>query len=561
MAVEFRNQDTYPYNAVVYITVHWSDGSATRGSGALVGRNDILTAAHLVYAPHKTATDINIYPAFDGADGPWGSFTSGAWTTDYYPVGNADGTISRTASASDLALIGIDDALGDRAGWLGMTSYAPSSTYELVGYPSEQGTRLTADTGPVALSGNPATFDVSGLYHSGGSSGGPLLDDRQHVVGIVSSTIWANRIDTEWDDLMGWMAANDSLLAPSPTAITGSEGNDLLRGTPGDDVIRALGGDDLIMASGGNDSIDGGAGTDTLSFEIGFRGSRWSMLSENTLRITTSPGQDTVTDVEILSFADGRLVTDTGSAAAAVFRLYQAGLGRTPDQTGLPFWTDALEHGTGLKVLAQGFLGSAEFTARFGAGQDDGSFVEQMYLNVLHRGSDPTGHATWVGELSSGARDRTDVLMGFSESQENREATAGAIHAGIWVLDPQAAQVARLYHGVLGRQPDLPGLTAQRAALEGGTPLAQLADNFVSSPEFQATYGPLDNQGFVTALYANTLNRGPDAAGLQNWMDHLNQGMSRSDVVLNFSESGEHVALTNPAIASADPAQYGIAFA
>ncbi|MET3440641.1 VCBS repeat-containing protein [Variovorax paradoxus] len=48
------------------------------------------------------------------------------------------------------------------------------------------------------------------------------------------------------------------------TAITGSNGNDLLTGTAGSDTINSGNGDDSVSAGAGNDSVNGGAGNDTL---------------------------------------------------------------------------------------------------------------------------------------------------------------------------------------------------------------------------------------------------------------------------------------------------------
>ena len=41
----FPNQDVSPNNRVVYVQVEWSNGTFSRGSGAFVGANDVLTAA------------------------------------------------------------------------------------------------------------------------------------------------------------------------------------------------------------------------------------------------------------------------------------------------------------------------------------------------------------------------------------------------------------------------------------------------------------------------------------------------------------------------------------
>ncbi|MDR6859627.1 Ig-like domain-containing protein, partial [Variovorax guangxiensis] len=48
------------------------------------------------------------------------------------------------------------------------------------------------------------------------------------------------------------------------TAITGSNGNDLLTGTAGSDTINSGNGDDSVSGGAGNDSINGGAGDDRL---------------------------------------------------------------------------------------------------------------------------------------------------------------------------------------------------------------------------------------------------------------------------------------------------------
>lgn len=219
----FPNQDEYLNNNTVYIRVAWDNGTFSRGSGAMVGRNDVLTASHVVYHPDKTAIDVDVFPAYDGAEGPWGSFTDGVWQANYYKVGNSDNTISQKHSAWDLALIGLSDPMGDRTGWYGMRSHQSEGTFEVLGYPGEQGAKLTGDSGHAAfehtgwrhwLNGSQTgTYDISDIYHAPGSSGGPLLNDANEVVGVVSSTSYAARIDDEWDNLMQWMTANDTLIA------------------------------------------------------------------------------------------------------------------------------------------------------------------------------------------------------------------------------------------------------------------------------------------------------------------------------------------------------------
>ena len=60
------NTAGFPYRAAVSIYVRWSGGAITRGSGILVGPNDVLTAAHMVRDP-SAGTPVSVIP--NGAEG------------------------------------------------------------------------------------------------------------------------------------------------------------------------------------------------------------------------------------------------------------------------------------------------------------------------------------------------------------------------------------------------------------------------------------------------------------------------------------------------------------
>jgi hypothetical protein len=205
-----------------------------------------------------------------------------------------------------------------------------------------------------------------------------------------------------------------------------------------------------------------------------------------------------------------------------------------------------LNTGTSLQTVANGFVASAEFQQDYGA-LDNTAFVTLLYSNVLHRTPDPTGLNSWVGYLNSGQDTRAQVVLGFSESAEDISNLTAPVQQGLWVGNVDAAEVARLYDTTLGRLPDLLGLTGWTQALENGTmTLLQEINGFMASTEFQTIYGALDNSHFVTLLYNNTLHRAPDPAGLTGWVNALNGGTSRAQVVLGFSESPEHIADTAP---------------
>jgi serralysin len=117
-----------------------------------------------------------------------------------------------------------------------------------------------------------------------------------------------------------------------------------------------------------------------------------------------------------------------GRAAAAaddVFRLYQAVLDRTPDWQGLQGWSQRIAEGRSLQSVAEGFVGSAEFQARYG-GLPDAAFVSLLYRNVLDRAPDAAGLAAWTAKLARGA-DRAEVVLKFSQSPELIGKSAAAV--------------------------------------------------------------------------------------------------------------------------------------
>lgn len=105
--------------------------------------------------------------------------------------------------------------------------------------------------------------------------------------------------------------------------------------------------------------------------------------------------------------------------------------------------------------------------------------------------------------------------------------------------DTNEAYVTRLYEGLLGRGPDINGLSAWNSALNSGMSNSDLAQIFVSSPEFQTAHPNQDNATFVATLYQNVLGRTADTDGLNSWTGQLAAGMSRGTLASIFVDSPE----------------------
>ncbi len=142
---------------------------------------------------------------------------------------------------------------------------------------------------------------------------------------------------------------------------------------------------------------------------------------------------DSLTGITTLQFDDQSLsvstdiqatfdqVTGLNTDSGEMFRLYNAAFARFPDASGLEYWIEQFSSGKNTRrVVAQSFLGSAEFTEKYGSNVSDETYVNNLYKNVLGRDADTEGLNYWVGNLSSGLETRYEALLGFAESAENK---------------------------------------------------------------------------------------------------------------------------------------------
>ena len=147
----------------------------------------------------------------------------------------------------------------------------------------------------------------------------------------------------------------------------------------------------------------------------------------------TTSGIDELTGVSIIKFDDKDMilesdikgtfdqVTGLNTDSGEMFRLYNAAFARFPDPDGLKYWIEQFSSGKNTRrVVAQSFLGSAEFIDKYGKDVSNETYVNNLYLNVLRRDADTTGLNYWVGNLNNGIETRYEALLGFAESAENK---------------------------------------------------------------------------------------------------------------------------------------------
>jgi len=156
-------------------------------------------------------------------------------------------------------------------------------------------------------------------------------------------------------------------------------------------------------------------------------------------------------------------------------------------------------------------------------------FAMQQYRDFLGREGDAGGLQFYTDLLNNGTVTRDQVIESFLASPEF---TNG--------LPP----IIRLYFATFLRIPDYDGLIFQVNAFRSGAPLTGIATNFTLSPEFTALYGNKTDAEYVQLLYNNVLGRTASQPEIDFHVNRLqNQGASRGDVLVGFSESPEYIQI------------------
>jgi hypothetical protein len=155
--------------------------------------------------------------------------------------------------------------------------------------------------------------------------------------------------------------------------------------------------------------------------------------SQYQFKLETASTYDSLTGITTLKFTDKTIdvdddikgvfdqVTGLNTDDAKMFRLYNASFKRLPDPDGLKYWIGNFSSGIDdERAVSSSFLASAEFKQRYGENITHETYVQNLYLNVLNRELDQGGYDYWVGNLNNGIEQRHEVLLGFSESAENK---------------------------------------------------------------------------------------------------------------------------------------------
>jgi len=202
----------------------------------------------------------------------------------------------------------------------------------------------------------------------------------------------------------------------------------------GNDTINAFEGDDILWGGNGINVLNGGDGLDVAIYQHRYLSTTSISMTDGKVTVSEAlPGyfSDVLTGVERVEFSNKYFAVDTAGAGGQAYRLYQAAFDRKPDLVGLGYWIKMLDGGTSLLEVARGFVASDEFKNLFGVNPDTASLVSGLYQHVLHRAPEQGGYDYWYKVLADNPGALAEVLVAFSEGNENQAALIGVISHGM----------------------------------------------------------------------------------------------------------------------------------
>ena len=231
------------------------------------------------------------------------------------------------------------------------------------------------------------------------------------------------------DSRDGVSLSNLSLVNMQSTAMVGNT----IAGYAGSEHLLGTHSGDKFLWSGGNDVYDGLSGVDTVAFSVE-RKDVQVIQRENYADLVLNSQSIASYSIERLKFTDINVALDIGPSqnAGSVYMLYKAAFNRAPDNSGMGYWLAQKDAGSNIVTnIAQGFVNSAEFTAKYGTNPSNASYVDKLYQNVLGREGEAGGVAYWNQQLDNGSVSKAAALAAFATLPEGASNVASLIANGI----------------------------------------------------------------------------------------------------------------------------------
>ena len=192
VASVISNTAGLPWSAVVQVFATFPSGLEVSGSGVIVDRNTVLTAAHVVYDEYEggEATEVVVLPGYAGTYLTFNPYTAAEITSFGAELNDNPDFLTRAEIARDSAVLSFSVELGSYSGgWMNVASLGAGGNVVLSGYPGttpayvRDGDHLWTDFGPVTNNGD-GTLSTRGIFVAPGHSGGPAWFDADPGLGV-----------------------------------------------------------------------------------------------------------------------------------------------------------------------------------------------------------------------------------------------------------------------------------------------------------------------------------------------------------------------------------------
>lgn len=217
-----------------------------------------------------------------------------------------------------------------------------------------------------------------------------------------------------------------------------------------------------------------------------------------------------------------------GSSERFVTQIYEDILGRAPDQMGFATWTGFINAGNPASVILQAFLTSTEYRK-----ETIDAYFEQ-YLHRTPNVIDPEKGTTEANQFLA--------LMDQGGTFEQIQARIlGSIEYFQISGGTNAGWITELYRDIFDRVPNSSERVTLSQALTRGDSRESLAAGLLGSVEYQ--------QRLISDFYANYLHRTPDDAGLNFFVNLMQQqGLRDEEVAFRLLQTPEYFDFNRPYI-------------
>lgn len=288
-------------------------------------------------------------------------------------------------------------------------------------------TRQVDRAGNVSESSTPFVFDLVGsgdqpaeVWTVTNTSG--AVSAYVQGMGVIADGLGSTQVDTVHFSLQ------QSLTLPSDFE------NTVLSGIGASNVVTGNQHLNQFIVLEGSWRLDGKDGVDTvvLHQKLDDYLVQQSDL-DGTLQVTLigPDGKLVLSDIEVIQFADAKLVQSEDGQLQDLYHLYATALGRTPDFEGLDYWHNEMQRGSSLSEVASSFLDSNDFANRNGQTLTSLEFLDLAYQTLLGRDPDQAGQDYWKAQLDAGASSRGDVWLSIMFSEEGEMFASS--HPIMWV--------------------------------------------------------------------------------------------------------------------------------